>query len=236
MHNSQYKPKQKVGRLGIPIISGVYFVDNSADITNHSSVTTKGSLANIVAAIGSNVESMEVPSGNYNLGTGTVVVPANISLKIHKGAVFSNGTLTVNGSLDVDVYPIGTATLNGVYNYHNIPQVKDLVELKKLTGNPNQSISLLGSASIGDGLGGLFYWSAASTATVDDVNVVAATGVTIGRWLRNYTQVSDGAFDGAPLKVGAYFLWVDAVGDLRIKATTPTSDTDGDVVGMQTTA
>lgn len=29
------------------------------------------------------------------------------------------------------------------------------------------------------------------------------------------------------------YLWVDATGDLRIKATAPTSDTDGTVVGSQ---
>lgn len=36
------------------------------------------------------------------------------------------------------------------------------------------------------------------------------------------------------LRVGAYHLWVDATGDLRIKGSAPTSDTDGTVVGTQT--
>jgi hypothetical protein len=35
------------------------------------------------------------------------------------------------------------------------------------------------------------------------------------------------------VRFGAYFLWVDSTGDLRIKATKPTSDTDGAVVGTQ---
>lgn len=35
------------------------------------------------------------------------------------------------------------------------------------------------------------------------------------------------------LKVGKYFLWVDSTGRLRIKATKPTSDTDGTIVGTQ---
>lgn len=36
-----------------------------------------------------------------------------------------------------------------------------------------------------------------------------------------------------PLKLGNYVLWVDNTGDLRIKNGTPTSDTDGTVVGTQ---
>lgn len=36
------------------------------------------------------------------------------------------------------------------------------------------------------------------------------------------------------VRFGSYFLWVDSTGDLRIKSTKPTSDTDGTVVGTQT--
>ena len=36
------------------------------------------------------------------------------------------------------------------------------------------------------------------------------------------------------LRLGAYYLWVDSTGDLRIKNSAPTSDTDGTVVGTQT--
>jgi hypothetical protein len=38
---------------------------------------------------------------------------------------------------------------------------------------------------------------------------------------------------GGPLQLGAYHLWVDSSGRLRIKNGTPTSDTDGVVVGTQ---
>lgn len=39
---------------------------------------------------------------------------------------------------------------------------------------------------------------------------------------------------GAPLQLGAYQLWVDSSGRLRIKNGVPSSDTDGTVVGTQT--
>jgi hypothetical protein len=55
------------------------------------------------------------------------------------------------------------------------------------------------------------------------------------RELEDYlaATLGDGTWQ-APLRIGAYYLWVDATGDLRLKATQPTSDTDGTVVGTQT--
>ena len=47
-------------------------------------------------------------------------------------------------------------------------------------------------------------------------------------------RVGDGAWNGRPMRLGAWYLWVDATGDLRIKGSAPTSDTDGTVVGTQT--
>ena len=46
-------------------------------------------------------------------------------------------------------------------------------------------------------------------------------------------MLGDGTWT-APLGLGVHSLWVDATGDLRIKATAPTSDLDGTVVGTQT--
>lgn len=44
----------------------------------------------------------------------------------------------------------------------------------------------------------------------------------------------DGTWNGGTLRLGNYYLWVDATGDLRIKNSAPSSDTDGTVVGAQT--
>lgn len=46
--------------------------------------------------------------------------------------------------------------------------------------------------------------------------------------------VGSGAWNGNPLRLGGYYLWVDSSGRLRIKSSAPTSDTDGTVVGTQT--
>lgn len=49
-------------------------------------------------------------------------------------------------------------------------------------------------------------------------------------------QMTNGpsAWNGGHITMGAYHLWVDATGKLRIKNAAPTSDTDGTVVGTQT--
>lgn len=47
------------------------------------------------------------------------------------------------------------------------------------------------------------------------------------------TMLGDGTWT-APLVLGTHRLWVDGTGDLRIKASAPTSATDGTVVGTQT--
>lgn len=46
----------------------------------------------------------------------------------------------------------------------------------------------------------------------------------------NFTSAWDGP---APLKLGAYYLWVDAAAKLRMKSSLPTSDTDGTIIGTQ---
>ncbi|MBC8642138.1 hypothetical protein IAG25_35625 [Caballeronia sp. EK] len=55
------------------------------------------------------------------------------------------------------------------------------------------------------------------------------------RWLLTNKLVTySSAWNGAlPFKLGAYYLWVDSSGRLRIKNSAPSTDTDGTVVGTQ---
>lgn len=50
----------------------------------------------------------------------------------------------------------------------------------------------------------------------------------------DYDLRLDGTWDGSHMRLGANHLWVDTTGDLRIKNSAPTSDTDGTIVGTQT--
>jgi hypothetical protein len=45
--------------------------------------------------------------------------------------------------------------------------------------------------------------------------------------------IPNGTWDTGHLILGSYHIWVDATGDLRIKSSAPTSDTDGTIVGTQ---
>ena len=47
------------------------------------------------------------------------------------------------------------------------------------------------------------------------------------------TTAGTSSWEKGHLVIGAYHLWVDSTGDLRIKSSAPTSDTDGTVVGSQ---
>jgi len=47
-------------------------------------------------------------------------------------------------------------------------------------------------------------------------------------------RIVGSSWSDQPLILGAYYLWVDSTGDLRIKSGAPVSDTDGTVVGAQT--
>lgn len=54
-------------------------------------------------------------------------------------------------------------------------------------------------------------------------------GPILGVW-----HLGGSAWNGQHVVMGIYHLWVDGTGDLRIKNSAPTSDTDGTVVGTQT--
>jgi hypothetical protein len=47
-------------------------------------------------------------------------------------------------------------------------------------------------------------------------------------------MMTGSTFDGPHPVLGAYHLWIDATGDLRIKSSVPTTDLDGTVIGTQT--
>lgn len=78
-----------------------------------------------------------------------------------------------------------------------------------------------------------------SVENLDSSNVATCivdehAGVTVAK-ARRYSnrEVDSSAWNGAHMTMGAYHFWVDGRGRLRVKASAPTSDTDGSVVGLQ---
>lgn len=90
--------------------------------------------------------------------------------------------------------------------------------------------------------GGSWVWN------LTEGNITARNVVAISTGSPDYSRVStvlnegvqqnvvikDGGWDTAHLTLGAYHLWIDTSGRLRIKSGAPSSATDGTVVGTQT--
>lgn len=57
-------------------------------------------------------------------------------------------------------------------------------DLKSAIGQNLTSVTLLGRDTPNDGFAGTFFWSSASTATEDNINVIQRTGMSTGRWIR----------------------------------------------------
>lgn len=67
-------------------------------------------------------------------------------------------------------------------------------DLRAFPGTPGLQIACRGRTNVGDGLGGDFYWNAASTAADNNNTIVAAQGQTVGRWLRLSSYSASEAF------------------------------------------
>ena len=68
--------------------------------------------------------------------------------------------------------------------------------------------------------------SRAVISSTDDVRIEPGSGKTL--------YLGDGVWNGNPVRLGGFYLWVDGSGRLRIKSSAPASATDGTVVGAQT--
>lgn len=80
-------------------------------------------------------------------------------------------------------------------NFNTFEQTCNLFnDLRAFTGTTGMQVFTRGRTSVNDGYGGEFYWDGTSAGTDDNLNIVAPTGATIGRWLRASTTT--GQFAG----------------------------------------
>ena len=68
--------------------------------------------------------------------------------------------------------------------------VKTAAELKSIQPSPDMNVLMVGSQSLGDGLGGFYRWDPTSSATEDStyMNVVTSDMTTSGRWVRIFQK------------------------------------------------
>lgn len=67
-------------------------------------------------------------------------------------------------------------------------KVKNIAELRARKGSTETSVDLSGYYVEGDGGGGSFYWNPTSTTTDDGGVTIAVSGVSTGRWVRNFQE------------------------------------------------
>lgn len=84
--------------------NGQYYVSADASITDHSLISTTGSLANIINVVSSAEAVVVLPAATtLSIVTTDVIVPKNITLKFQNGCVIDTGsgrTLTINGDIE----------------------------------------------------------------------------------------------------------------------------------------
>jgi hypothetical protein len=78
--------------------------------------------------------------------------------------------------------------------------INTLAELKTITGRYNYDMVYMERVDPAyDGGNGPFIWSSTSTSTANDFTIVAATGISTGRWLRIYDDLEAGMFGARPV-------------------------------------
>jgi hypothetical protein len=91
-------------------------------------------------------------------------------------------------------------------------------QLRALIGLPTMYVNLGGINVIGDGNGGIFYWSASATGPDDDLNVIVPYATASGAWLRLPTSAYPGVQTIRTTTVNTTLLPTDGI--LEVDATT----------------
>jgi hypothetical protein len=152
---------------------------------------------------------------------------------------FSQGQIDFfNVKYDATTYNTAPPTYAFAAVVNNITNISGQ---KTGTGDVLNDISPIAQGGVGNQIIRLFRSSVAGLAARLDIHIPGTT--TINHQLTSSaavlcnsvgdTIIGNGGWDGRRLRLGVYFLWVDASGRLRIKDSTPTSDTDGTIVGTQ---
>ena len=89
--------------------------------------------------------------------------------------------LSLGKGIDVQERANATHSITKIDLY---AQVNTLAELKTLDITSYLKAYMLGTTTFDDSLGGIFHWDAVATDTADDIDIIKANGVPIGRWFR----------------------------------------------------
>lgn len=146
-------------------------------------------------------------NGAYDVVTGTLVsvVGGTVNSNLMFALTTANPVVIGTSAIVFKVYSLPTSSANILA----VETIATMVALGAASANyPNLYVK--NYATSGDGGGGYFLWDATSTATPNLGTIFAATGVTTGRWLRQYLDL-ELKFFGVPIGGYADTAWAAAV-------------------------
>jgi hypothetical protein len=197
---------QVLSNTGVPLSGGfiyTYAAGTTTPTPTYTDYTGTTLNANpiVLSAAGRPVSSSGAPVGIYigaltyhkaviTDSSGNVVAGGN-SLDWLLGI---NDPSNTNVSLAVTSAPPGVDLIgNAVKSYTTFAQMRAAPSAGLSNGaQTGQSLIavLEGGSSIGDALGGAFYWNTSSTTADDGVNVIKVTAIATGRWIRITTPAT----------------------------------------------
>lgn len=81
---------------------------------------------------------------------------------------------------------------------------------------------------------GITFTTSGTSTVINGSSITAnAVNVPLGTVSAAVINATSATFSNAPLRLSGYYFWVDSSSRLRIKASAPSSDTDGTIVGTQ---
>ena len=117
-----------------------------------------------------------------------------------------------------------------------VQTVTNFAMLRAFTGLTNMLADVQGGATPGDGLGGRFWYSAASTASDNGATVIVPTGAIQGAWLKISTVYAYATpLTGFSIQIanGVTSLLLDPAGTLAAGSITfPTTPIDGQTLAL----
>lgn len=160
----------------------------------------------------------------------------SVGLNIDSESTTQPSFLAYSGSGSTNYFYTGD--LDSLYNtrfYNNIASSNNLVTIQQ--DNAGASGDVLQILNDGTGNGLIIDQNGDGDALIIDSEATDGKYALLAKTASNNfafgvtEETSVNA--GNTMVLGGYHLWVDATGDLRIKSSAPTSDTDGAIVGTQ---
>ncbi len=146
-------------------------------------------------------QSSSINNGLYIVLSGTWERAGELSVNsdFTSGLVINVSEGNVNGNSSWYLITSGLINLGVTsidFNFKTI-FVSNIANLRNIAPKINSTVNVLYHSVLADNGGGVFAWDSTSTATDNNGTVIQATGISTGRWLRNFSGPINVRYFGA---------------------------------------